>query len=178
MFDFLRKAPLKVFIHQYFGGTHRLLEDKAVRVKEKDGTEYHYLKKQKIKIRPIPFEAMVSGMKGKVYADLIEPDKGIYFPAKYGNPSGQLQLVSKEMDTWRILQQTKANITYPKKQSWLEKYMPLVVLIVTGGILGFITLFVMNGLGVVSGSVASATGHMENTMKMILDFWSKTPPLH
>ena len=176
MFNPFRRYPVKAIILEKRQGNMRVIEDKATRVKEKDGSQFYYLLKKRIKIRPPSFGSMFMGKKGKNYMFVYSPDEGNFFPIGFDNPGG-LHVQSKEMDTWRILMQQKAFLTYPKKQSFLEKYMPLVLLGITGAILCFITLFVMREMGTVASASAVAAQHMRDTMQLLVDFWSKTPPL-
>ncbi len=136
------------------------------RVVEKDQSEVHLIKETGEKIRPIPTRCMERGKKGKIYAFLESPDKGVYYAAKWKNPS-DIKIHSKEMDTWRILQHAKSRIMFPGKQSFLEKYLPIILYLIAFGSLGFIVLFMMREFSSVASSIATASGNFAEAARVI-----------
>jgi len=173
VFDRIRKYPITLIIKQKGLG---IRTDRASRIKEKGGTECHLIKGTGEKIRPIPMSCMERGEKGKIYAFLDSPEKGVYYAAKWNNPDG-IKVQSKEMDTWRILQHAKSRLMFPRKQSWLEKYLPLVMVMTICGTLVLIALFTWRESSSIAGSLAGMAETNRQTAQIIADAISRTPPL-
>jgi len=169
-----RKFPIRVVVAARRGGTPMIFEDRASRITEKDDIEYHLLKKENAKIRPIPFSAMYPGAKGRTYAFLLSPEKGSYFPMTIDNP-GELKVSSKEMDTWFLLQTQIANMRFPKEKSFLEKYASFIILGFTATIMLIIVLFSMNALASVAGTAAGISSQLTEIAQMISN-WNPIPP--
>jgi len=89
-----------------------------------------------------------------------------FLPMEIENPPN-LMIEDKEMTFWNILQTRKTYEIYPRESSFLEKYMPLMVMIIGGATLVFVTIFVMRGLGGIAGSVGSISLQLKEVAEIL-----------
>lgn len=172
-----RRYPVSVVIFEKRGeNSVQLVKDKACRKKNRDGLEVYHLKKKNTDIRPPPYKFIYLGKKGKPILMLYSVEAGNFIPLQFNDPSWLEPAVSdKEVNFWNILQIKKSHEIYPKDRSWLEKYLPLAMVLIVAVTLIFVTMFVMEGMVKISGDVGSITSALDGISKQLTG-WTPTAP--
>ena len=165
------RYPVKVEVWAKRANSIELIDDKAARIIEKDGTQYYHLKKHKLKIKP-PEYKYIFMKKGKPCMKLFSPQHGQMLPINFENPPN-LTIEDKETIFWGIQQIKKTNEMYPKERSIWEKYSAYILLGLTAALCFMIMIFAMPHLSATASALGSVAGQLENVAQMLTGY---TPP--
>lgn len=167
-----RRWPIRVNIFEKVGQNAYLYDDDRAVIKKskKFGIETLTFKKRRENIEPPSGDTIYIDKKGKKVLLLFTPQKGEYHPMKIESPKA-LQILDKDVQFWMINQFKHTNDIYRKKESFLEKYMPFVMIIVVASVLVFVTIMFFTKIGELGGALNS----MSANMARVAEAMAKTP---
>jgi hypothetical protein len=159
--SFLSKWPVKVIIFEKRGENIIPVFDKARRFVDKENVECYQLKNKKAKIPAINFENLMPGN----YLYLFSTTASSFHPVKVDS-SGFKADVDKSM-RYLYATELERNVTKFRFKSGIEKWMPLVMIIGTGFILGLIFYMTVPKLTAMQQQTASMAGQLAEAMKIL-----------
>lgn len=148
--------PVKVLIAEKRGTTgYKWDEDRAARVRDKDGNEKYFLKKRKWPIPPPNYVNLHIGQRGETVLPLHSAQSNEYGPMNIENPPN-LTVEDKELSFWASLESKRTHDIYPPKAGFLAKYGIIIAWGFLIGSLIFSLLFWAESGQSMSNAAASA----------------------
>jgi hypothetical protein len=143
----IRPWPVKVTIFEKRRNTYVPIEDKARMTIEK-GKRYYELKKKGVKIKPVKLDDLYYvGGENKLY--LINPRRDVFLPMRIDDKTCDIKIVDEDVRFWNLLQEQEALTKYQEK-SFVEKYMPIIMVFVLAIALSIILFVVLEQLGTIN----------------------------
>jgi len=167
---------IKVRIYSKRYGTWKTWDDAgAIMKNKKTGEAYGFkLKHEKDILEPPNFEIMLPSLAGKNVLHLMQLSAGewFYLKAALDDPMGddkikvfRLKVIEGDIQLWMTTMVDKIYTMY-QKQSWLEKYWPIIAISVTGMFVLLIIYFLLQKFDVLS----TVSANLADAAKALRDF--------
>jgi len=157
----LGKWPVNVIIFEKRGKGFIPIFDKARRVVDKSGVEYYELKKKKSKLPAVDFKNLNIGN----YLYLYSPVSNEYHPMDI-NDDRFLAISDKSM-RYLYATEIERNMIKFRFKSKLEQWMPLIMIIGTGFILGLVFYLTIPKLADMARTLGSASGNLKEAVELL-----------
>lgn len=156
------KWPVKVVIFEKRSNSMVIVKDKARRFKDgASAVEYYQLKNKKDKLPAIDFKNLMPGNTLFIYS----PTSGVYYPLEFDEKG---KFTAEDIDMKYLYStEIERNVTKFRFKSNIEKFITVILVIVTGFILGLIFYMTVPKLTAMASQTASMSANMVEAMDLL-----------